>query len=216
MKHSGNFKDIIGQKFNRLTVIKFDKTVKGVAWFLCRCDCGTEKSIRSRNIREGQVKSCGCYHDEYDLYINRTHQMSTSAEYSIWAGIKQRCFDISSPAYHHYGGRGITMCDKWKDSFENFLVDMGTRASPKHTIERIDNDGPYSPENCKWATMKEQANNRRNSRIITCHNKSQTVTQWAEELNLKPATLWHRVFIAEIPVPEALTPGRLPKRKSTS
>lgn len=122
------------------------------------------------------------------------HGMTKSSEFNIWQGIIARCCVESNQAYAYYGGRGITVCDRWKNSFENFYQDMGPRPSKAHSINRIDNDGNYNPHNCKWATQTEQANNTSSNKLITYKDNTKTLIQWASVLGIPYNTLWARIF----------------------
>ena len=123
----------------------------------CLCDCGIESIKYYASIRWHKTKSCGCL----QLKVGQTHGLHKSTEYGSWDGMKRRCYNKASKDYERYGGRGITMCDRWKDSFENFIADIGFKPTIKHTLDRINNDGNYELSNCKWATPKQQAQNRR-------------------------------------------------------
>lgn len=152
--------DFTGHRYGRLVVIAHaGKNRHGHSLWLCKCECGNEKVLNSVAFRHGNTKSCGCLQSE-----NRTkHGMHGSPEYMTWNSMIQRCENPHSKAYNHYGGRGITVCDRWKD-FDNFFQDMGERPSPKYSLDRIDVNGNYEPANCRWTTQQEQV---RNTRIPT-------------------------------------------------
>lgn len=179
-----SIKDIRGQRFGRLTVIRFSHTHRQAYW-ICLCDCGKEVIVLGVSLRDGHTESCGCLHRSAMQGGTRTtHGLSDTSEYHIWASMKERCCNPSNAAYPHYGGRGITICDRWLNDFAVFYMDMGPRPSPKHSLDRIDNDGAYSPDNCRWATRTEQANNKRSNLTLTWNGETHTVSEWAKLIGL--------------------------------
>ena len=149
-----------GDKYHRLTIIS-RVPAKGNTRWLCRCDCGNQVEVASRHLRSGRTKSCGCLNREQIAAVNKTHGMFGTKTYTTWASMIQRCTNPKAKQFEDWGGRGITVCERWR-SFENFLADMGEKPEGM-TLERIDVNGNYEPGNCKWATWQEQRLNRRDT-----------------------------------------------------
>jgi len=189
----GAFKNLVGERYGRLTVAKFGGRRNRRSYWVCVCDCGAEVEIRADSIRSGSTTSCGCAQKQAVSEANSKHGMCESPEYIAWTQARYRCGKKDHPNYRNYGGRGISVCDRWQDSFDAFYADMGPRPSDKHSLERVDNDKGYSPENCKWATSKEQGNNKRSCRIIEHEGVSLNVTQWAQAVGMCRNTLTGRL-----------------------
>ncbi len=219
-----------GARHGRWTILERLGGLKGRA----RCDCGTEKIVQLGNLVHGLSSSCGCLQRE----LVTTHGFSGTTEYYAWNGMRSRCFSKNQSAWKHYGGRGITVCDRWRHSFEAFRSDMGERPSPKHSVDRVDNDGNYScgkcdecitrgwPANCRWATAKEQAWNKRDavdSHWLEHGGRRLTCSQWARELgisrqaiDIRIANGWSAERICTTPAPARLVAslrGRVPGSK---
>lgn len=184
-------KDITNQKFGKLTAIhrlhgKHDKA----AYWLCLCECGKFVEAKGINLRSSRVQSCGCLKHKPRCV---THGRSNSRIYRAWQHMKQRCYNSNYSGYKNWGGRGITICDEWLNDFQAFYDwSMNNGYKENLTIDRIDNNKCYSPDNCSWVDQKTQQNNRRNNICLTYNNKTQTISKWSEELNINKQTIYTR------------------------
>lgn len=189
-----------GMTFGRWTVV--GEMVKGARYqkyFPCRCVCGRERLVWQNDLRHGGSLGCkSCQVTQRNLRHGCTKRSADGApvhtpEYRAWSHLIGRCEDPNDIAYADYGGRGITVCSRWREDFRHFLADMGLRPSRIHSIDRKNNDGPYDPANCRWATVLEQANNKRNNRFITAFGSHLTVAEWGRRTGLKPTTICARL-----------------------
>ncbi len=185
---------MIGSRFGRLVVtaehpVRHRRKIQ----YLCRCDCGTEKVILGESLRLGRTVSCGCHGREARRNAHLKHGQSkrgaVTPERRVYGAMKKRCLNPKDANFRHYGGRGIVICERWRDSFEAFFTDMGHRPSPRHEIDRIDNDGPYSPDNCRWATRTEQMRNTRGVQAVVRGDGKQyrTIVEAAAEVGVTPS-----------------------------
>lgn len=180
--------DLIGRRFGRLTVIAIAPKTgssRSIRWN-CKCDCGNEHSSVSYSLLNGVTKECLSCAPKTRV----KHGKYRSPEYIAWTSMKQRCSNEKNPAFRDYGGRGIIVCDRWRDSFEAFLGDMGERPSDSHSIDRIDNNGNYEPSNCRWTTSEVQQNNRRDNQFVECDGIKVTVTQLARRFGKDPQRIF--------------------------
>lgn len=187
-----------GQKIGSVTYVKELDRIDGNRRHLFLCYCGKQFSSNINSVKKGDCTSCGCYHAEVMKKISRTHGHTAkgeeSSEYSIWTNMLTRCRNKNNEAYPDYGGRGVRVCPQWEKSFETFFADMGNRPSLLHTLDRFpDKNGDYEPSNCRWATKKEQSNNRRNNVIITYRGESKTMKEWCEVLGINYKMVHKRI-----------------------
>lgn len=196
----GKVHDLTNLRFGRLLVIKRVENDKdGGAMWLCRCDCNKEKIVRRGDLLRKRVKSCGCLKKENSSNLRKTHGMSKSRIYKIWRNMKTRCYNCNDKKYKDYGARGITICKEWKDNFYAFYewaVNNGYKENESYTnctIDRIDNNKGYYPENCRWTTLEVQANNKRTNSIIVYNGESDTIHNWCRRLGLSYETVRGRM-----------------------
>ena len=202
-------KDLTGQRFGEIVVAKFSGyfgTTRKDAWWWCRCNCGQEKMVIAKSLIQGFTHSCGCLRRELARKQMTTHGKTNSPEFAAWNAMIQRCCNPNAKSFKNYGGRGISVCERWRNSFSCFLQDMGARTSPEHSIERVDNNGDYSPDNVVWALPMQQAHNRRTNHLITFHGVTLCATEWASKLGITLETLLGR--LKKWPLEKALTTPR--------
>lgn len=193
-------KDLAGRTFGKLTAIKrMGSNSHRQSMWLCRCECGNETVVVEGDLINGHTQSCGCLRGV-------KHEMSKTRLYEIYKGIKRRCCNPSDASYKNYGGRGITICDEWKSNFLNFYYwSMENGYNDNLSIERIDVNGNYCPENCKWIPFKKQMRNKRNNVLLEFNGETKTIAEWAEILNIKYITLYNRLRLWGWSVEKALT-----------
>jgi hypothetical protein len=202
-----------GQRFGQLVTVSLSelrpvgaKGMKRRQW-LCLCDCGREAYVNGFNLASNHTKSCGCIARPKPKNPAVRHGKSKTAEYRIWYHILTRCYNPNDISYELYGGRGIGVCPAWRESFEQFFADMGERPSKHHSIDRIDNAKDYSPNNCRWATLEQQARNKRNARLITANGETMHLCDWAARLGVHASTIVQRIKHGWTEEKAVTTPG---------
>ena len=183
--------DLTGKRFGRLSVLAYVGMVRTAPSWLCRCDCGTEKTVPGGNLRYGFVTSCGCAHADELRARNTTHGQRQTPEYKTWCNIRSRCSNPKAVGYEYYGQRGIKVCERW-DDFENFRKDMGLRPSAQHSIDRINVNGNYEPGNCRWATRQQQMANRTCNRFVTVDGERMIQSEAARRAGISVNTFKYR------------------------
>lgn len=225
-KKSSRIIDETGNKHGRLFVVSraknyISKKGKTAARWNCLCECGTKTIVTSSNLRSKGTASCGCLQKENLKIASVTHGESvngkSTSEHRAWKALNGRCYNKNSKKYQDYGGRGITVCNRWKgiDGFSNFLFDVGRRPTPLHSIDRKNNNGNYNPKNCKWSTKKEQGRNKRNNKILTFDGKSFCVSEWAEITGISSLVINLRLFRGWKVKRALTTPKRFKKSQKT-
>lgn len=198
--------NIEGERYGQWVVLKHN----GGGWWTCECACGVVRSVRGTDLRRGRSRSCGC-----SVKRRVPHGGSGTHEYRVWIAMKVRCFDPTHKKYPIYGGRGITVCRRWRDDFSVFLKDMG-ECPDGHTIERIDSNGNYEPSNCRWATVTEQNRNTNRNRMLEYQGERMSMAAWAERVGLPYQTLNTRINTMGWSVERALsTPHRTLAKRVT-
>lgn len=207
--------NLAGQKFGELTTVKIiGRSVAGRVLWSCMCSCGSTSVVSTGDLRSGGTRSCGCsktkFINETRVAHGEARRSFKSPEYRTWSGMLSRCSNPNVQGYKNYGGRGIKVCKRWL-KFENFLADMGRRPSPKHTIEREDNDLGYTPKNCTWLHHSKQSGNRRTNHRLVHSGLSMTITEWAKKLGLTQNLISNRLFRGWS-VERALTTPAIPSK----
>lgn len=198
--------DITGQRFGRLVALSLvprQQRRSKISHWLCRCNCGRTPIVALNNLRGDTAKSCGCAKGDwvrerakaYGAYVDGQE----TPEHLAWMRILDRCYNRNNPSFKNYGGRGILVCDRWRHDYRAFLADMGRRPSVEYSIDRIDNDGPYAPENCRWATDITQANNSRKNRHVTIDGELLTIAEAARKFNVLYTSFWRRIKVGDSP-----------------
>lgn len=190
-------KNLVGKRFGMLRVLTFAgrREGRGDSYWKCACDCGNESEASGYNLACGATRSCGCQIRIGLLKANTKHGKTGTIEYRLWAGVLTRCYNTKEQSYQHYGGRGITVCARWRGAggFENFLSDMGPRPAKGLEIERRNNELGYAPDNCYWATKETQANNKRSTNWVVWEGKRMSLTLACRAAGLKYSTIYHRM-----------------------
>lgn len=189
--------NIVGNRYGRLIVTGEAPKQKGRRYAFTRCDCGAEKTVCVSQLLGGRTNSCGCLSREMAHTRAMTHGYAPdgpkSPEYTSWASMRSRCNNPHNKRFAIYGGRGIMVCERWDKDFVAFLADMGERPTPNHSLDRIDVNGNYEPENCRWATRLEQAHNMRKNVVLSAFGRTMVLAAWAKESGVPNTTLWRRV-----------------------
>lgn len=189
----GKFEDLTGKTFNRLTVIKRAEIEKKEVYYLCKCTCGNEKIIRGKDLKYNKIKSCGCLKKEKTTERNTKHGLRHTRIYRIWLLMKNRCLNSKYYLFKNYGGRGITVCNEWKNDFVKFYDwSMANGYKEDLSIDRINVNGNYEPSNCRWTTKLQQQRNTTRLRKITYKNETHCISEWADILGLEYNTLYYR------------------------
>ncbi len=193
IKPRPRYENLTDQCFDDWTVLGRQPNRRPCRSWKCRCLCGRIGIVSTNNLIKGRSKRCKTCSNRRKALQQRTPKYTHPDEYNIWQHLKRRCLNPKDKNFRHYGARGITVCERWRHSFENFLADMGPRPSPQHSIDRIDNNGDYEPGNCRWATKKEQSRNTRSNRLFTHEGETMCLAEWARLSGVERSCLAYRV-----------------------
>lgn len=194
MKYTSKIKDLTSQKFGRLTALYRLHNIKGRTKWLCVCDCGNFKEVNTVKLTSGHTRSCGCLQKDITSNYFKKHGQTKTRLYKIWQGMKKRCYNLNCKSYNYYGVRGIKVCDEWLNDYQTFYdwsINNGYKESL--TIDRINNDGNYEPNNCRWVDQKTQNRNSRHNRLFTFDGETRCLSDWCEILNLNYKTILNRI-----------------------
>lgn len=211
VENPARVKSLIGVRSGKLIVVAYSHKKGEDHFWVCSCDCGNTSVVRRSHLSNGHTKSCGCSSSRATMGARSLkHGATRTPEYNVWARMKQRCFDPNYKEFHLYGGRGITVCERWKDSSSNFLEDMG-KVPKGMEIDRTDNNGNYSPDNCRWVTAKVNCRNRRTTRFLTHNGETMSVMDWSDRVGISGNIIRQRLDRQGWSVEKALnTPVDLP------
>lgn len=190
---------LAGKRFGRLIVVSCAGSDGIQTLWNCLCDCGNTHVVKCRHLINTNVRSCGCLQLETIKAVGKANTRHgeckpiPTVEYISYKSMLNRCYNVNDPNYRNYGARGISVCNRWRKSYPNFLADMGRKPSLKHSLDRINNNGNYKPSNCRWATSVEQNRNQRDNRLLVFNGVTRCVTEWIEELNLPAAAIQNRL-----------------------
>lgn len=201
----GRWVDITGRRYGRLVVLSYSHAIGYTHYYLCQCDCGKQTTVAKNALTTGKQVSCGCYRSEVIKNINKLPDNYLQLG-KIFRGMKARCYNPRSVRYKRYGGRGIKICEEWLqdiNTFRSWAVENGYK--PGLSIDRINNDGDYSPDNCRWVQPKDQLSNCSINVFVEFNGKCQTLAQWSRELNIPTSTLHNRIRVHGWPIERALT-----------
>ena len=205
-------KNLINQKFGKLLVVKKIGVKNNYIFWECLCDCGKTTIVSTSNLTSNRIKSCGCLKHESLMERNITHNQRHTKLYEVWKTMKQRCYNPNNRSYHNYGGRGISICDEWKNNFESFYIwSKNNGYKEELTIDRIDVNGNYDPCNCRWTTKLIQANNTRTNKYVTINNETKTVSEWCRFYNISNSAVYLRVKNGMSLLDALTTPSKRPK-----
>jgi hypothetical protein len=198
--------DMRDRRYGRLTVL-YRSAAPGKARWHCVCDCGGRTVALGEGLRSGNTRSCGCLRRDVAGRHLVTHGLSKRPEYSVWHAMKRRCYEPGYKAFHHYGGRGITVCDRWRDDFAAFFSDVGPRPTERHELDRINNDGHYEPGNVRWATKTQNNSNQRDNHLLTLHGETKTISEWRRFTGLSFTAIYGRLKRG-LPIEQVLSRDR--------